>query len=126
MGPKRFDRVGRTSRLEPAGPAQKWGQEQLVAPDEHNEELRCHYFDSPIRFNVDSKSLATSAAATFAAPDFAITTRSAGQDGWFPVLKASLIRRFALFLTTAPPTFRLATMPRRLSGPEAGDARIVR
>ena len=126
MDSQRFDGIDRTRRLEPTGATQKWGQKELVAPDKRDQQLRCHCFDSPIRLNIDSKSLATSIAAAFAAPAFARMTRSMGDDGRFCVRKASRISRLALFLTTAPPTFRLATIPSRLSEPGAGDAMMVR
>src|SRR5205085_1569223 len=102
MGPKRLNGVSGAGRLEPAGAAQEWGQNELVDPDSRDQELRCHGFDSPILFNVDSKSLATSFAGTFAAPDLAITTRSIGTSVRFERRKASRINRLALFLTTAP------------------------
>ena len=55
-----------------------------------------------------------------------MTTTSDGVAGPFSVLKTSRINRLALFLTTAPPSLRLATIPSRDAGPALGAATMVR
>jgi hypothetical protein len=55
-----------------------------------------------------------------------MTTRSEARSGLACVLNISRINRLARFLTTAPPSFLLATIPIRLSGPGAGAAMRVR
>jgi hypothetical protein len=126
MRAKRIDRIAGTARQKPARSSKVWGKRQLIAANERDEDLRCHKSDSPRRFKVVWKSEAIDDALAVAAAALAITTTSDGADGPAAVLKTSRISRLALFLKTAPPTFRLATIP-SLEVPAApGAATIVR
>jgi hypothetical protein len=121
-------RVFRARGHEAACPAEKWREQQLIEPDQGERETSawCHGFDGTRkRLRAASKSCASAGLGASIIVAFGITTRSTAPAS-FDARNISRIRRLALFLMTAPPSFRDATTPSRAEGPGPGAPTSVR
>ena len=129
VGGDGLDGVGGARRHESTGAAKKRGQHQLIGPNQKDGQscTWCHRFDPPWqRLTVARKSCSRLENDADSKGALGMTTRSSATPSVISNRKTSRINRLARFLTTAPPSFLEATIPRRARGAPSGAPMIVR
>ena len=111
--------IGRTAREEPAGSAEKWGQEDLIAPDTCKDEAAVRRSSESTgqervvpawRRRAVRKSSVSAAREASNSSSLGMTTRSTPAVGLF-LRKTSRIKRLARLRRTAPPSRLEALTP---------------